>query len=73
MLRKQVAMLILVLLALGLAFSYQVVWSQPAVDPAPPVTLTEMENPHGGFGPGTQLCLTCHSFRASQQALSNAL
>jgi predicted CxxxxCH...CXXCH cytochrome family protein len=66
-------MLILVLLALGLAFSYQVVWSQPAVDPAPPVTLTEMENPHGGFGPGTQLCLTCHSFRASQQALSNAL
>lgn len=70
---KRIAFSIVALLALGLAFGYQVVWSQPAVDPAPPVALSEMENPHGGFGPTTRRCLDCHNLHADRLALSDAL
>ncbi|MFQ5854389.1 MAG: CxxxxCH/CxxCH domain-containing protein [Anaerolineae bacterium] len=73
MLTKRFATFILVLLALGLALGYQAAWSQPAVDPPLPAPLAVVENPHGGFGPGTQRCLTCHNIHASRQALSDAL
>lgn len=71
-LTRRVAPFFLVLLALSLAVGYQVVWGQPAVDPAPP-TPTAVVNPHGGFGPGTQRCTACHNIHASRQSLSSAL